>query len=426
MIGQRQILLFALIACLSSHHTIAQFTLSGEFRPRLEYNHGYKSLVGNDQKPGTFITQRTRLNLDYAGSGFRTGLVLQDVRLWGSQPQLVGNEDHAVSVHQAWAEWLFCKGWSVKAGRQELVYDNARIFGNVDWVQQARSHDAVVLKYEKDFKMHLGLAYHESGSLTNNYYFGPDAYKAMQYLWLNRKFNKLSLSFLFLNNGRPVNIKDTANQVIDQEIEYSQTTGLHAVYQHDAMTFTGYAYFQGGKNGTGKEVSATNLSLELAYRLSENYLFTMGVEQLSGISQLDPGDKITAFNPLYGTNHAFNGWMDYFYVGNHLNSVGLVNPYMKFDYKRDAYTFGLYAHYLMAAADIADPVKPNTAMERTLGTEIDLSLGYTLNPQASIRLGYSQMFGTPSLEVLKGGDHAEVNNWAWCMLIFKPVFLKNQ
>jgi hypothetical protein len=64
---------------------MAQFTLSGEFRPRLEYNHGYKSLAGNDQKPGTFITQRTRLNLDYAGSGFRTGLVLQDVRLWGSQ-----------------------------------------------------------------------------------------------------------------------------------------------------------------------------------------------------------------------------------------------------------------------------------------------------------------------------------------------------
>ncbi len=30
-----------------------------------------------------------------------------------------------------------------------------------------------------------------------------------------------------------------------------------------------------------------------------------------------------AFTPLYGTNHKFNGWMDYFYVGNHGSSIGL-------------------------------------------------------------------------------------------------------
>ena len=30
-----------------------------------------------------------------------------------------------------------------------------------------------------------------------------------------------------------------------------------------------------------------------------------------------------SFTPFYGTNHKFNGHMDYFYVGNHIGNVGL-------------------------------------------------------------------------------------------------------
>ena len=32
--------------------------------------------------------------------------------------------------------------FAFKVGRQEINYDDARIFGNVDWAMQARSHDA--------------------------------------------------------------------------------------------------------------------------------------------------------------------------------------------------------------------------------------------------------------------------------------------
>jgi hypothetical protein len=58
----------------------SQFTLSGEFRPREEYSHGYKTLAAEDQHASFFISQRTRLNLMYAGEKLKTGLVLQDVR----------------------------------------------------------------------------------------------------------------------------------------------------------------------------------------------------------------------------------------------------------------------------------------------------------------------------------------------------------
>jgi hypothetical protein len=33
------------------------------------------------------------------------------------------------------------EAFSMKLGRQEVIYDNSRIFGNVDWAQQGRSHD---------------------------------------------------------------------------------------------------------------------------------------------------------------------------------------------------------------------------------------------------------------------------------------------
>jgi len=139
----------------------AQFTLSGEFRPRTEYSHGFSTLAKDAQKASLFTSQRTRLALGYQADKISTGLVLQDVRMWGGQPQLVGNEAMSVSVHEAWAEVKLGSRFGLKLGRQELVYDNHRIFGNVGWAQQGRSHDLALLKFNGPVTVHLGLAYNE-------------------------------------------------------------------------------------------------------------------------------------------------------------------------------------------------------------------------------------------------------------------------
>ena len=117
----------------------AQFRLSGEFRPRTEFSHGYKSLATENQDWSVATAQRTRLNAIFSANGINTKLVLQDVRYWGSQPQLVANEDYATSVHEGWAEIFLTENFSLKAGRQELVYDDSRIFRNVGRAHQARS-----------------------------------------------------------------------------------------------------------------------------------------------------------------------------------------------------------------------------------------------------------------------------------------------
>ncbi|HNX57261.1 MAG TPA: hypothetical protein PKO30_16820, partial [Prolixibacteraceae bacterium] len=128
-------------------------------------------------------------------------------------------------------------------------------------------------------------------------------------------------------------------------------------------------------------------------------------------------EKNSSFTPLYGTNHKFNGFMDYFYVGNHLNNVGLSDAYLKFVTTKNKTTFNADLHLFASAAKIS------ATADNYLGTELDLTLTHTLNPATKIALGYSQMFGSESLEILKGGSRSAFNNWAYLMITVTPKFL---
>ena len=59
-------------------------------------------------------------------------------------------------------------------------------------------------------------------------------------------------------------------------------------------------------------------------------------------------------------------------------------------------------------------------MDNYLGTEVDVTVGYSLHKNIGISAGYSQMFGTETLEVLKGGNKDLDNNWAYVMVNFNP------
>jgi hypothetical protein len=67
------------------------------------------------------------------------------------------------------------------------VYDDHRIFGNVGWAHQVRSHDLAILKYQSDISLHDGIAHHENSNPTNNLFDGADAYKDLQFVWFNKK-----------------------------------------------------------------------------------------------------------------------------------------------------------------------------------------------------------------------------------------------
>ena len=149
-----------------------------------------------------------------------------------------------------------------------------------------------------------------------------------------------------------------------------------------------------------------------------------GFEFLSGTDQGPSDGKNNSFNPFYGTNHKFNGWMDYFYVGNHANNVGLLDIYAPISFQKNKVGLKLIPHFFSADGDIMKPGFEKA--DSYLGTEIDFEVKYALVKNVMIFAGYSQMFATESMEIIKGGSKDETNNWGWIMVTFKPTFFKKK
>lgn len=401
----------------------SQFSFSGELRPRIEYRNGYKTLFDQDTNSATFIDQRSRLNFDYLVESYAFKLTLQDVRTWGSQPQL-NVSDGLASVHEGWGEVFFDTKFSFKFGRQEISYDDQRIFGSVGWAQQARSHDAALIKYKDSTSVvHLGIAYNQDHPSLRRVFPQRGNYKAFQYLWAHKDFGNVNASFLFLNNGLQVLETDNQGNEIGGHDNYSQTLGTRLEYKKNKVVTHFSGYYQFGLDGdiNDTKISAYNLSADLSYKLTDLFTASAGVEILSGNSEVKPNNENKAFNPFYGTNHKFNGHMDYFYVGNHLKSVGLQDVFIHGMYKTPKLYLGGDLHLFSSNGDILN--NGGTKADSYLGTEVDLYWGFNLAKGVAVKAGYSQLFASESMELLKGGDSNVTQNWGWMMIVMKPKFL---
>lgn len=410
------LLLFSLVATTS---LLAQtFGISAELRPRFENRHGYKTILKKNTDGANFVSQRTRLNFKFQQQKVKLGVSVQNVRVWGDVSTLSKN-DNNYALHEAWAEALLSEKFSIKVGRQEIVYDDHRIFGSVGWAQQARSHDALLAKFKlsNTSKLDLGFALNANKETLTDELYALNQYKTFQYAWYHTNIDKIGLSLLLLNNGVEY-MKDAS-----QKVDYSQTIGGRVTFAEGAFNADAAAYFQTGKVKDTK-VGASYFGGNIKYKASPNFVFGLGAEYLSGKDTNATNSKIESFMPLYGTNHKFNGWMDYFYVGNHVNSVGLVDINATVAYKKDKFSAKLIPHFFSSAADIYNG---NTKMDNSLGTEIDFTVGYKMSKQLNFSAGYSKMFAKKSLEYLKGSINPNDNNsWAWLMITFKPTLFKTK
>ena len=397
--------------------TAQQFDLSAEVRPRYENRHGYKTLINKSDDGANFVSQRTRLNFNYEKDKIRLGVTLQNIRVWGDVSTLA-SDDNATALHEAWAEAILSPKVSLKLGRQEIVYDDHRIFGNVGWAQQARSHDAFLFKYtpNENNRLDIGLALNsDNQSLLDALYSNAAGYKAFQYAWYHGKFDKFGLSVLFLNTGiEYLENVGLANE--NQTIDYMQTIGPRLTYKSGKFKANAAAYFQTGKT-LNADVSASYFTGNVGYKASDNFTLGVGIEYLSGKDMNSSNNDVESFAPLFGTNHKFNGWMDYFYVGNFANSVGLTDINATVAYKKDKFSAKLIPHFFSAAADVFDG---NIKKDTNLGTELDLTVGYKIAKEITLSAGYSKMYATSTMEILKGGDKDADNSWGWIMFTFKP------
>ncbi len=171
----------ALLLVFSSFTASAQLSLTGQIRSRAELRDGYGTLQPIGYSNAFFISQRTRLTFNYKSSRLIFQTSIQDVRLWGQDASTTTPADGSkLSVHEAWAEIVLSNKadkdfkispvdyFAVKIGRQELSYDDERLLGATDWIQQARRHDAIVLKMlDKGWQLDLGAAFNQNTDATN-------------------------------------------------------------------------------------------------------------------------------------------------------------------------------------------------------------------------------------------------------------------
>ncbi|MGG7035157.1 MAG: hypothetical protein ACI7YS_08185 [Flavobacterium sp.] len=399
-----------------------EFDINLQLRPRYEYRNGFGSPI-NDKTgeiPGSFISQRSRLNFNFKQDKLKTKLTLQNVRVWGDMIITPSAYTNGIGLFEAWAQYDFNANWSTRIGRQVISYDNQRIFGEIDWAQQAQSHDAAMITFKKQkSQLDFTAAFNAQGqnNLTPQpISYNVSTYRNMQFAWYHNQMEKLGVSLLALNTGY-----DFPNAPVTPPVEsktyYKQTFGTYLTYKAGKLTGDLGLYAQTGKNNN-KDVSAFYGGFNLGYAVSDKFSAGLGFEHLSGTAQDDTSGKNKSFSPLFGTNHAFNGHMDYFYVGNYQNTVGLNDAYLKFNYTHNKWNFLLMPHYFAAAATVLDA--NGAKMDNYLGTEIDFNASYAVQKDITVSGGYSQMFGTSTMERVKGANTDITNNWAWVMISFNP------
>lgn len=409
-----RIILFLLLVGISFDIQAQELDVNLQIRPRFEYRNGYKSLLKEGQEGTSQISQRSRLNFNYKQDELTVKLTFQNTRTWGDVSTTASADKNGVAVFEAWAQYDLTKKWSARMGRQVLSYDNQRIMGEMDWAQQGQSHDALMVSFHpENHQLDMGLAYNSDNENLIQTPYTVANYKTMQYAWYHTTFDKIGASLLFLNTGYEFSRINNPELIID----YKQTFGTYLTYKTGKIDSNLSFYGQTGKS-VDKQVSAYDAAINIGYNITDSFKAGLGYEFLSGKDTSDGSTVIKSFNPIFGTNHGFNGYMDYFYVGNHLNSVGLQDAFLKFNYNVKKWQFALIPHVFLAAADVVTPL--NEKLDSYLGTEVDFTAGFNFKKDITLTGGYSQMFGTKTLEFIKTGDASHTNNWAWLMISVNP------
>ncbi|MCO4294109.1 alginate export family protein [Solitalea sp. MAHUQ-68] len=467
--------LFLIFSLANSVH--AQLSINAQIRARAEYRNGFSNLLPTSAQSADFISQRTRLGFGYRWNFLVLGGSLQDVRVWGQDASSISNSDgNKLMLHEGWAEVILANKddstnqfklidyLSFKIGRQELIYDDSRLIGNLDWMQQARRFDMALLKaVHKGWQLDLGYAYNQNSEKTSGNYYVPgnvpqyvkndhgvlvptpegmvpltnslgnsDAsgnptytnppttnggsqdYKKFISVYLSKSVKNTKLSALFFNDKfgkyRSSSVETNGGLVYGR---YFDVDGNSSRYTYGLMAIQSIPIAANKSSvklqlnyyeQSGHDRDAKKLS---AYHYSAFATYNKGkfsagpgYDYLSGNKTSIAADENSRFDPLYGTPHKFWGYMDYFYAGSGSPPQGLKNAYLKSKFTNKFYSLALDYHHFAVANELA------ATTQKSLGDEFDFTASCTLNKFTTLDFGYSMMFATNAMAYAKGQSPA--------------------
>ena len=410
-----------LLLVFLSLSSLAQFSIDAQLRSRFEMRDGYQKLPTSGSTPMFLISQRTRLSFTYENDFLKLVVSPQDVRLWGGDATWNSTgvaSNIGLGLFEGYAELKLGKIGSMSVGRQQLKYDNEKIFSLRNWNQNGMAYDALLfkLKFSK-FKLHVGSSWNSLKEASVNNYYPSDRIKSISLLWFNYQMNdNFNASLLHVVSGTTKS--DTSNTFY-----VKQTTGLYATYKNDLVTLWGDGYYQYGKSQKGLDVSAFIADLDVAFKI-HNFSIGVGGCYLSGnknVGSVQTHDNL--FDPLYGARHAPYGQMDYFSsFGSNTKQGGLIDGYLNMEYKfSEKYSLRNMSHYFQLAER-----NQRTLHDKMLGFENDLVFKAKFNNWCALECGYMFMLPTATLKNIQGISGDRFSQFFYTQLTFSPTIFNQK
>jgi len=421
-----KLVLFFILIC-NFQLVNAQFTINGEFRTKTMFLDGYKQLLNKSQHPNGIVVQRSRLLFDYKKENMTFAFSIQDIRNWGQDAISANNNN--LGVFEAWAKYNFTDKFSVKMGRQQIKYDDERLFTATNWTDQGVAHDIAVFQYDnkgKYIKADMGLGMNNAGFTNYLTDYTVKNYKYLAYLWLNKAFinNKMDVSLM--------SVVDVNQKPLDaNKLNSRFTIGPNFGFKTGNFKIGGIFYYQGGNIADGKTLNANFYAAKISYKIAKILELSLAYDHYSGTDYKDTSlakTRSNTFDKLYGSGHAYLGYMDYFSgnASDFTKGAGINDFYVRanIEFKEKHTIEASYHFYNLDKGYIPNANKESMLINKYLGSEIDLIYTYKFNKQANLSLGYCTMLPSESMEYIsniKANEH-KYSQFAYLMISFKPNF----
>jgi hypothetical protein len=436
--------------------TGASVQVGGEFLARWEYqDRDFNDATSGANSTTTRIRLNTKAKIDDKTSAF---IQMQSVRTDGNTNNnsslQANNTDASVGIHQAYLTLKDFYGTSLdlKLGRQEVVLDGHRLFGNTFWTLGGNTHDGVRLNHQHG-NASLSYLYLQVVENAGGDAAADDTDESTHVLY--GKFKGIMGGALSLYLAAYVNNRNNTSEngtaatttgTIDVDNDF-YTIGFRQAGTLAGIKYRGEFYYQWGDADTATASWDRDAYL-LGVRAGRNFGGSMSptlivwYDLVSGTSQGDvANNEVKSFDTLFDTGHKFYGYMDRFLnmgltarggggavANDAVGGLGMHDLSIKGSIKpAPGWVARAHMHWFWTAEDAylgAGGITAGNVGNTDLGQELDLDLIHAYNPMTKIVFGYSHYFSGDLTDDLlssrAAGTGADDNaDWAYVMLNLK-------
>jgi hypothetical protein len=398
-----------------------------------ENNFDFNDAV-NGPQDASWLLQRFRLGIGYSITPWlKVYAQGQDIReIGGSRPNEVGvlgaEGDDTFDILKAFIQaGDLKKGFSATVGRQFLSYGDQRLIGPLEWLNSARTFDAIKVRYADpawslelftaspvNFKDHM---WNQSDFLDNDE--GRNAILSGAYFSMPRliPWHSVTDFYVFHKMEDKISGAAAAGPPVGA-VGDSNFWTLGMLMKGDPKKLKGWDYstemaYQLGK-AADLDHSAFAGNWGFGYTFAHSWKPRLGVQYSFATGDSNPldGDSET-FQNLYPTNHLFYGYMDTASWQNiHNPEVNFsIMPTPKLKLMLDYHAFWNETNSDLwyranGITPVRAPAAAAAATDNFRGHEIDLTATYKVNPHVGFMAGYSLFIAGNYLAQTGASDNA--------------------